>query len=59
MHPAETGLLIPSGKSHNRTLEVTLHIPGKHVHEDLGVLRIEYLAEHELLNELFENASLY
>ena len=56
-HPVETGLLIPSDKADNRTFEVTLHISGKHVHQDIGVLPIEYLAEYELLNGVYENAS--
>jgi hypothetical protein len=37
-----------------RSFEVTPHISGKHVHQDLGVLRIEYLAECELLNGYLE-----
>jgi hypothetical protein len=46
-------------KSANPTFEVTPHISRKHVHKDLAVLRIEYLAEYELLNGVYENASAY
>jgi hypothetical protein len=52
------GLLAPD-KSPHQTFEVTPHISGKHVHQDLAVLRIEYLAEYELPNGVYENASAY
>ena len=35
------------------------HFSGNRVYQDLGVLRIEYLAAYKLLNGLYENASPY
>jgi len=39
MHPAETGLLIPSGKRGDRPSEVLLHISGNATYQELGGCR--------------------
>jgi hypothetical protein len=42
MHPAETGLLIPSGKRANRTSKVILYMSGYATYQDLAALGSKY-----------------